>query len=61
MLQIEIPKELKKKNDVIVGIDLGTTNSLIAYVKDGTPKIIANEGEDKLVPSVIPAEGACTP
>nr|MBP9096701.1 molecular chaperone DnaK [Ignavibacteria bacterium] len=53
MLQIEIPKELKKKNDVIVGIDLGTTNSLIAYVKDGTPKIIANEGEDKLVPSVI--------
>lgn len=53
MLQIEIPKELKKKNDIIVGIDLGTTNSLIAYVKDGTPKIIANEGEDKLVPSVI--------
>ncbi|MBS1494908.1 MAG: Fe-S protein assembly chaperone HscA [Bacteroidetes bacterium] len=53
MLQIEIPKELKKKNDVIVGIDLGTTNSLIAYVKDGTPQIIANKGEDKLVPSVI--------
>lgn len=53
MLQIEIPKELKKKNDVIVGIDLGTTNSLIAYVKDGTPEIISNEGEDKLVPSVI--------
>lgn len=53
MLQIEIPKELKKKNDVIVGIDLGTTNSLIAYVDNGTPKIIANKGEDKLVPSVI--------
>jgi len=52
LLQIEIPKHLKK-NDVIVGIDLGTTNSLIAYVKDGTPEIIANEGEDKLVPSVI--------
>lgn len=52
MLQIEIPKELRKK-DVIVGIDLGTTNSLIAYVDNGTPKIIANLGEDKLVPSVI--------
>lgn len=51
-MQIEIPKHLKK-NDVIVGIDLGTTNSLIAYVNDDTPKIIANEGEDKLVPSVI--------
>ncbi len=56
MLQIEIPKEIKdlnKKKDVIVGIDLGTTNSLIAYVENGTPKIIANTGEDKLVPSVI--------
>ena len=56
MLQIEIPKELKelnKKKNVIVGIDLGTTNSLIAYVDNGTPKIIANIGEDKLVPSVI--------
>ncbi|MBX7047030.1 MAG: Fe-S protein assembly chaperone HscA [Ignavibacteria bacterium] len=52
MLQIEIPKHLKK-NDVIVGIDLGTTNSLIAYVDENAPKIIANEGEDKLVPSVI--------
>ena len=52
MLQIEIPKHLKK-NDVIVGIDLGTTNSLIAYVDESAPKIIANEGEDKLVPSVI--------
>lgn len=52
MLQIEIPKHLKK-NDVIVGIDLGTTNSLIAYVNEDLPKIIANKGEDKLVPSVI--------
>jgi len=52
LLQIEIPKELKKK-EFIVGIDLGTTNSLVAYVDNGTPKIIANEGEDKLVPSVI--------
>jgi molecular chaperone HscA len=56
VLQIEIPKELKelnKKKEFIVGIDLGTTNSLVAYVENGTPKIIANEGEDKLVPSVI--------
>jgi Fe-S protein assembly chaperone HscA len=56
LLQIEIPKELKelnKKKDIIVGIDLGTTNSLIAYVDNGTPKIITNSREDKLVPSVI--------
>ena len=37
----------------IVGIDLGTTNSLVASVRDGIPKIIADsEGRD-LVPSVI--------
>ena len=25
----------KKDNEIIVGIDLGTTNSLVAYMKDG--------------------------
>jgi len=56
LLQIEIPKEIKelnRKKDIIVGIDLGTTNSLVAYVKDGIPEIIGTEAEGKLVPSVI--------
>lgn len=37
----------------IVGIDLGTTNSLIAYMDDGTPRVIPGpEGQAK-VPSIV--------
>jgi molecular chaperone DnaK len=37
----------------VVGIDLGTTNSLVAYVKDGVPIVIRDESGDALVPSVV--------
>src|SRR3982751_2492162 len=37
----------------VVGIDLGTTNSLVAYVKDGVPQVIRDEHGDALVPSVV--------
>src|ERR671923_2387874 len=37
----------------VVGIDLGTTNSLVAYVKDGVPVVIRDESGDPLVPSVV--------
>jgi molecular chaperone DnaK len=37
----------------VVGIDLGTTNSLVAYVKDGVPQIIRDAQGDGLVPSVV--------
>jgi molecular chaperone DnaK len=37
----------------VVGIDLGTTNSLVAYVKDGKPTIIRDARGDGLVPSVV--------
>jgi Fe-S protein assembly chaperone HscA len=37
----------------VVGIDLGTTNSLVAYVKDGVPVVIRDESGDALVPSVV--------
>ena len=37
----------------VVGIDLGTTNSLVAYVKDGVPEVIRDRGGDGLVPSVV--------
>lgn len=42
------------KENIIVGIDLGTTNSLVAYIKDGNPVALKNEGDSSsLVPSVI--------
>jgi len=37
----------------IVGIDLGTTNSLVAIVENGTPRIIPGRDGSSLVPSVI--------
>src|SRR5215831_4826182 len=39
----------------VVGIDLGTTNSLVAYVKDGAPVVIRDKSGDALVPSVVSA------
>ena len=37
----------------VVGIDLGTTNSLVAYVRDGRPEVIRDASGDALVPSVV--------
>ena len=37
----------------IIGIDLGTTNSLIAYYKDGEPILIPNVFGEYLTPSVV--------
>src|SRR6516165_6216322 len=39
----------------VVGIDLGTTNSLVAYVKDGAPVVIRDRSDDALLPSVVSA------
>ena len=39
----------------VVGIDLGTTNSLVAYVKDGAPVVIRDRSGDALVPSIVTA------
>src|SRR5213083_2167205 len=39
----------------VVGIDLGTTNSLVAFVKDGAPVVIRDRSGDGLVPSVVSA------
>ena len=37
----------------VVGIDLGTTNSLVAHLRDGQPVVIRDESGDALVPSVV--------
>lgn len=37
---------------IIVGIDLGTTNSVLSYMKLGKPIIAENKG-DKIIPSVV--------
>ena len=37
----------------VVGIDLGTTNSLVAYVRDGEPRVMRDSSGDALVPSIV--------
>jgi Fe-S protein assembly chaperone HscA len=45
--------EFDSSDDKVVGIDLGTTNSLIAYMDLSRPAIIPGEDGDKLVPSIV--------
>ena len=44
----------EEKKEIIIGIDLGTTNSLVAYSKDGNPITVkGKDGKNSLIPSVI--------
>ncbi len=43
-----------QKEDIIVGIDLGTTNSLVAFINpNGDAQVINDTGKGVLVPSII--------
>jgi molecular chaperone DnaK len=39
-------------SDLIVGIDLGTTNSAVAVVQNGQPRILP-KGDQRIIPSVV--------
>lgn len=46
--------KILEESDLIIGIDLGTTNSLVAYIKDGEPVAVKGaDGKNTLVPSII--------
>jgi molecular chaperone HscC len=42
----------------IIGIDLGTTNSLIAVYEDGGPRVLLNELGHSAIPSVVAVDDA---
>lgn len=37
----------------IIGIDLGTTNSAVAYIRGGKPQIVPSPNGEKIIPSVV--------
>ncbi len=37
----------------IIGIDLGTTNSVVAVMEGGQPKVLTNAHGSRLTPSVV--------
>ena len=41
------------ENEKVIGIDLGTTNSVVAVVEGGEPKVLANQEGNRLTPSVV--------
>ena len=42
-----------KKPEVVVGIDLGTTNSAVAYIENGKPRTIPNSERERITPSIV--------
>src|SRR5260221_12305911 len=39
--------------ETIVGIDLATTNSEVAVLRDGQPQVLADDGGDPILPSFV--------
>jgi molecular chaperone DnaK (HSP70) len=53
-ISINLATGTLQKAEIIVGIDLGTTNSLVAFIDpDNHPMVINDTGKGRLVPSVI--------
>ncbi len=51
---MRIPLKVKGQNDdIVAGIDLGTTNTLVAQVVNGTPQIVVDRQGRAITPSVV--------
>jgi molecular chaperone DnaK len=50
---IELSLSGRPKSRRVVGIDLGTTNSLVAYMSDSGPEVIRDASGNGLVPSIV--------
>lgn len=60
LLQISEPGQGRQgvqQKKITAGIDLGTTNSLVATVADGIPATIADETGNRILPSVVHYSG----
>ena len=57
IVEISEPGTSEAENEIVVGIDFGTTNSLIAISRDYHAEIIKLQGGAELLPSVINIHG----
>src|SRR5260221_2424660 len=58
LLQIVEPGiQDESPHKIAIGIDLGTTHSLVSIVQKGEVQILTNENNEKLIPSVVSYEG----
>ena len=46
-------KKQATNKEIILGIDLGTTNSVMAYLEGGRPKVIPSAQGSNLIPSIV--------
>lgn len=55
LLQISEPGQISAPHNknIAIGIDLGTTNSLVACLKSGIPVVLHNEDNHQLIPSIV--------
>lgn len=53
IIEISEPGFAHEAEEIVVGIDFGTTNSLIAFSKNGVQEVIAMNNGLKLLPSII--------
>tara|TARA_Y100001960_G_C14769493_1_gene879034 strand:- start:1741 stop:3495 length:1755 start_codon:yes stop_codon:yes gene_type:complete len=53
LYQIQEPEHKKAQHKLAVGIDLGTTNSVVSYVGDSKIKLLADDDHKTLFPSVV--------
>lgn len=50
---IELSLSGRPKSARVVGIDLGTTNSLVAHIGENGPEVIRDQSGNALVPSIV--------
>lgn len=50
---MQIDLQVRQVQELVVGIDLGTTNSLVAHVEGGVARVVADRLGRRIVPSVV--------
>jgi molecular chaperone HscA len=53
LYQIQEPEHKKQVHKAAIGIDLGTTNSVVAFVKENKIKLLADKDHNTLFPSTV--------